>query len=88
MHVVYLGVMLSLSSPVWAVDLMNETDESYDVKIISKTSKGIQRFSIKPHSFLKNVCEKSCTISVMGIDEIIAHDNERVVINEGALTKR
>ncbi|MDD2816017.1 MAG: hypothetical protein PHP00_09805 [Thiotrichaceae bacterium] len=87
MRLFYLALLL-LSTPAWAVDLMNETDETYDVKITSKASKVAQRFSIKPHAFLKDVCDKACTINVMGIDEITAQTKERVVINEGALSKR
>ncbi|MCL6433917.1 MAG: hypothetical protein K6T90_06795 [Leptolyngbyaceae cyanobacterium HOT.MB2.61] len=76
-----LGVLLSTGSAL-AVDLQNDDNKNYEVKIIEGNS--VIQLSIKPNSTEKSVCQSICSIELQG--EIVgAVGDTTVTIKQGKL---
>jgi hypothetical protein len=69
----------------YAVDLKNEDDTKYEVKITSGAS--TTNTSIEGHTTSLGVCSE-CEIEVVGVGTIKASGSETVVIKDGKLSKQ
>ena len=80
-----LLTVIALAAPSsWAVDLINKDDKSYDVKI--KDGPSTTNTSIAGSTHRPSVCS-SCTIEVVGVGEVEASGDEKVVIKGGKISK-
>jgi hypothetical protein len=83
--IVMFGLLVLSTSQALAVDVVNNDEQIYTIRVISREN-GTGVLTMPAMTSKENVCTKSCRIEVVGVGSIEASYNEVVIIRRGKLT--
>lgn len=79
------AVVLATANFASAASLQNKDNVSYDIRV---TGSSTMSASIDAGVIKNNICTDACTIEVKGVGSIDAEGSDKIVIENGALTKQ
>lgn len=84
LRILTFTAVLFVSTHASAVSLQNKDNKSYNIRV---TGSSTMSTSINGGVVKNNICSSQCTIEVDGVGSIDASGSDRVVIEDGRLSR-